>query len=107
VSLLVVGPACYWGKKDGPAVITGYVYEDATGEGIPGAQVILSPSDLSVQTEADGSYRFDNLPAGKFTVRARAAGFKDAEERGVRADAGKVTWAKLFLKRVPKPGQDG
>jgi hypothetical protein len=107
VLLLVVVSGCFWGKKEGPAVITGYVYEDATGEGIPQAQVTLSPSSLTVQTESDGSYRFENLPRGKYTVRARAAGFKDAEVRGVNADPGKVRWAKLFLKRIPKPSQDG
>ena len=99
--LLIAGGGCFWAKSDGPAAIVGYVYEDATGEPIPGAQVVLSPSNESVITNADGSYRFDNLPRGTYTVRASFAGFRKAEQNGIQARPGEESWAKLFLKRVP------
>jgi hypothetical protein len=105
VLALLVGSGCSWsgGKPDGPAAITGYVYEDDTGEPIPGALVVLMPSNASLRTRPDGSYLFDNLPRGKYTVRASANGFQDAEKRGVTATPGKVEWAKLFLKRQLEP----
>lgn len=102
---LLVGSGCSWGsgKSKGPAAITGYVYEDDTGEPIPGALVVLMPSNASLRTGPGGSYRFDNLPRGKYTVRASATGFQDAEKKGVNAAPGKVEWAKLFLKRQLEP----
>jgi hypothetical protein len=101
LALLTAGAGCFWGKSGSPAVITGYVYDDATGEGIPGATVVLSPSNISVQTDADGSYRFENVPRGNYTVLARAGGYKNASKKGVGASPGRERWAKLFLKRVP------
>lgn len=105
----LAGPSCFWGKSSGPAVITGYVYADDTGEPIPGAGVVLLPSNTTLRTKPDGSYRFDDVPRGKYTVRASANGFQNAEKRGVSASPGKVEWAKLFLKRLPETtgGEDG
>jgi hypothetical protein len=103
--LAVAGSGCFWGKSGGPAAIVGYVYEDATGEPIPGAQVVLSPTNESVVCNKDGSFRFDNLPPGKYTVRASAGGFRNAEQKGIQASPGKESWAKLFLTRVPSASE--
>jgi hypothetical protein len=97
----LVGTGCFQGKSAGPAAITGYVYADDTGEPIAGAEVVLLPSNTTIRTKPDGSFRFDDVPRGRYTVRASAGGFQNAEQRGVKASPGKVEWAKLFLERIP------
>ena len=76
------------------------MYDDATGVGIAGAEVVLTPTGTTVKTAADGAYRFEDIPKGKYTVRAEAPGYRRAEQRGVGSSPGKTSWAKLFLKRV-------
>jgi iron complex outermembrane receptor protein len=98
------GTGCFSGRSQGPAVITGYVYDDATGEGIPGAEVVLVPSEMTVKTGPDGSFRFDNLTRGSYSIRVSVSGYSNAGATAVEASPGKVKWVKLFLKRPPQAG---
>lgn len=104
LAALVAAPGCFWGKGGGPTVITGYVSDDATGVGIAGAEVVLTPTGTTVKSGADGAYQFQDIPKGKYTVRAEAPGYQRAEKRGVRVSQGKTSWVKLFLKRVAETG---
>jgi len=99
-AILLAGPGCrFGGGSDEAGIITGYVYDDATGEPIAGALVVVKPLGTSIRSGTDGSYRFDDLPRGKFTLQASADGFLDAEVKGISVSPGKTKWAKLFLKR--------
>lgn len=105
-AVLLAGPGCRFGGESGEsATIVGYAYEDATGEPIAGALVVIQPLGTSVRTARDGSYRFDELPRGRYTVRAGAEGFLDAEVKGVKLSPGKTEWVKLFLKRRPEAAE--
>lgn len=106
LSVLLAGPACFSGRSQGSGVITGYIYDDATGEGIPGADIVLIPSEISVRSAPDGSFRFDDIPRGNYTVRASAAGYQAGAMIGVGVSPGKIKWAKLFLKRRPQTDVD-
>ena len=106
VIVLLAGPGCFSGRSQGPGVITGYVYDDATGEGIPGADSVLIPSEITIRSGPDGSFRFEDIPRGTYTVRARAAGYKAGATTGVGVSPGKIKWAKLFLKRLPQTDVD-
>ena len=106
LAALVAAPGCFWNKGDSPSVITGYVYDDATGVGIAGAEVVLTPTGTMVKSGADGAFRFQDIPKGKYTVRAEAPGYRRAEKRGVGASPGKTSWAKFFLKRVKEAGEN-
>jgi hypothetical protein len=99
-ALILFAPGC-WKRGDASdsAIIRGYVYVDASGEPVAGALVVITPLGASLRTGADGSFRFDNLPRGKYNLRASAQGFVDAELLRVDAELGKVKWAKLFLKK--------
>jgi hypothetical protein len=97
--VLLVGSGCFSSRSEGPGVITGYVYNDATGEGIAGARVVLVPSNITIQTGPDGAFRLEDIPSGKYTVRASAAGYVNGSVTGVSVSPGKVEWAKVFLKR--------
>ncbi len=57
------------------------------GEGIPNVTVVATDSlgsPKTVVTAADGSYRFDNVPPGSYTVRASLAGYRSDGEKAVR-----------------------
>ncbi len=73
-----------------PVSISGTVYSDVDGDGVkdaseaPIAGVVISLKNASgsvvasVTTAADGSYRFENLPAGTYTVdESQPAGWSD------------------------------
>jgi hypothetical protein len=61
---------------------------DATGASIPNASVTLTNDATGVKsesnTDAQGSYRFSNLPVGTYTLSVTAAGFAAATVKNVR-----------------------
>jgi iron complex outermembrane receptor protein len=54
--------------------VTGRVTRD-TGEPMGGAAVLLEELKREVRTDADGAYRFDNVPPGKYHLSVRAEGY--------------------------------
>ena len=55
--------------------LTGRVTDAAPGEGLPGSTVLFDDLKQGAATEADGSFRFANLPRGRFTVQVRSLGY--------------------------------
>ncbi len=57
--------------------------EDVSGATIPGAQVTLHSidenTDRSVTSDDSGNYVLENVKAGKYSLRAKRAGFADAQ----------------------------
>jgi hypothetical protein len=80
------------------------VYDDATGDGIPGADVVLVPSEIAVQTGPDGAFRFEDVPRGSYTIRVSVSGYQNGTATGLEVSPGKVKWVKLFLKRPRRTG---
>src|SRR5438067_13806962 len=61
---------------------------DSTGGALPGVTVTITSPALQVPsmttvTEADGTYRFIQLPAGTYEVKYELAGFKSSVRQGV------------------------
>src|SRR5579883_2233478 len=61
--------------------------KDSSGASIPGATVTVKNTDTNLTktatTEADGSYRFPELPVGHYEVTASAAGFRTENRAGL------------------------
>ena len=55
--------------------LAGRVVRSGTNVGIPGAEVILTPRNARVLTDAAGEFRFDAVPAGYVMVHVRRIGF--------------------------------
>lgn len=56
------------------AALSGKVTRD-TGDDMGGAAVVLEELKREVRTEADGTYRFDNVPPGNYHLAVRAEGY--------------------------------
>lgn len=62
-----------------PAPFLGNV-KDASGQPIAGAEVVLSELGREATTANDGSFQFEDVPAGRYTVVVRRVGYaSDAE----------------------------
>jgi hypothetical protein len=63
------------------------IVTDATGGGIPNAQVTVSNTGTgltrAVTTNYSGAYRVDLLPAGNYDIEVTAAGFKKSRQTGI------------------------
>ena len=72
------------------ATILGSVV-DGTGATVPAAAIkvvnIGTQDTRETTTDTTGSYIFDRLPVGEYTLSVRAPGFKQFERKGVRVDA--------------------
>jgi hypothetical protein len=75
---------------------------DTSGAVVPGAEVIAihQATNLARETttQADGTYRFVNLPPGPHTVRVVLAGFKEHVQTDVPILAGAVTREDVTLE---------
>jgi len=73
------------------ATIVGTV-TDPTGAAITNVSLTITNTDTGrvtqIKTNADGQYVVPELRIGNYTVRAEAAGFKAAEQKGLRLQVG-------------------
>lgn len=75
----------------------------STKEGIAGIPVTISSRALlggskTVTTQDDGSYRFDSLPPGTYTLSIRVEGFAPIEQRGIGVLAGQLAPVDVILE---------
>jgi hypothetical protein len=65
--------------------------QDSTGAAIPGTQVILHSTDenteRTVDADASGSFVFENVKAGQYSLRAHRDGFADTVVSGISVAA--------------------
>lgn len=91
--------ACATAAQEPYGVISGVVVDGAGGAPLPGAAVILVPSDplLGAATDSLGRFRITSVPVGFYTVKAQVLGFGSMviEETWVRA--GKETVLRMAL----------
>jgi len=84
-----------------PAHLTGTV-KDAQGAVLPGATVTAtSPALLGKQaivSEANGDYRFPNLPAGTYAVTFELSGFQTARRENIVLQTGQTLTIDLTLQ---------
>jgi len=84
---LLAGPL---DAQTGTGRIRGKVTNAANGQPIPG-QIGIVGQGLGATTGADGSYLISGVPAGTFTLRARALGFTQIDRQVTMTAGGTVT----------------
>ncbi|HZS53994.1 MAG TPA: carboxypeptidase regulatory-like domain-containing protein [Bryobacteraceae bacterium] len=80
--------------------LTGTVY-DPTGATVPNATVVVRNDATGVenatQTTSAGDYRFENLPAGVYTLNVNAAGFNKSETKNININVSVTTTSNVNL----------
>jgi len=80
--------------------VAGRVTDQASGQPLAGARVVIVATSLITQTNADGRYTVSNVPAGEATVRVSAVGY-GAVSRAVRVSPGETAMADVALGLAP------
>lgn len=62
-------------------MISGHVLVKGSEENIPYATVLIVGSGQGTVSNEEGQFEFKNLPAGKYTLRVSAVGYKTQEKR--------------------------
>jgi len=75
---------------------------DATGAAVPNANIEIQNNATGVKnntkTNADGQYRFNNIPIGLYNVTATAAGFATSTLKNVDIQLSKTSTANITLQ---------
>ena len=82
------------------ATVTGVVTDQATGQPLSDARVVLVGTTFLQSTNAEGRYRFVNVSPGQVTVRASFIGYA-AGNRTVTVGAGETATVDLALTQAP------
>ncbi|MBB5062787.1 carboxypeptidase-like regulatory domain-containing protein [Granulicella mallensis] len=65
--------------------------QDATGAAIPNTHIVLHSTDentdRAIETDASGDFIFENVKAGKYSLRAHREGFADTVVSGISVEA--------------------
>ncbi|MGM0547144.1 MAG: carboxypeptidase regulatory-like domain-containing protein [Bacteroidota bacterium] len=67
-------------QEQAEANLSGEVVDASTQEAISGAQIMLEGSDMETTSGDDGSFTFDSVEPGSYTITASAEGYEDWEE---------------------------
>lgn len=64
------------GLAQGTGAVRGVVYDKATDDGLPGANVIIQGTSIGAATDLDGKFILRNIPAGQHIVVASYLGYE-------------------------------
>ncbi|HQG45699.1 MAG TPA: TonB-dependent receptor [bacterium] len=88
-------PALLFGAETGK--ITGKVVDKETGEGLPGANVLITGTSMGAITDVDGKYVMLNVPAGVYSIRASFVGFRSVTVTNVGVNGDLTTTTNFEL----------
>ena len=64
-------------QAQGTGTLAGHVTDAATGDPLPGANVLLEGTPLGAATDIDGLFRIIGIPVGQYDVTARFIAFEE------------------------------
>lgn len=89
--------------KNHYGTVSGSVYDSVTGKGIDSATVTLraanadtGEADVSVGVAADGSFTFEKVEAGAYTLTVAADGYETYQRTDLIVQAGQITSAGMI-----------
>ncbi|MDE5828469.1 MAG: carboxypeptidase-like regulatory domain-containing protein [Duncaniella sp.] len=80
--------------------IAGSVSDSNTGEPVATVNVSLSPGGISTVTGSDGTFHFQKLSPGNYTLTIKKVGYQD-NSASVNVKSGDPTAAHLLIGRIP------
>ena len=95
--LALLLPGASWAQTTGS--VTGTITSAASGEPLPGVNVLVEGTQQGTATDANGTYRITGIEAGTYTVRASFVGYGDETEEGVEVTARDSTTVDLVMQQ--------
>ncbi len=86
VLVLLAMPILAYAQNTGK--IAGRVLDGSTGDGLPGATVVVEGTTLGTATDIDGNYFIIGVPVGTYNVQASFVGFQTETITGVDVSTG-------------------
>ena len=80
--------------------LTGIVADKTTGEPVPVVNLTVSPGGRKTVTGSDGSFSFNELKGGSYSVDLQKEGYK-LESYSIVIFEGKTTESHLLIERIP------
>jgi hypothetical protein len=81
--------------------VAGFVTSDADGTALPGVTVTLKSKEGGIErvavTDTEGSYRFNLLPVGRYTLTATLEGYQSLKHDDVNVSLGRTTQVAFSL----------
>lgn len=87
-------------EDTGLGSIAGSVSDATTGEPVPTVNVMLLPGGNSTVTGFDGSFSFQNLEVGNYTLQISKEGYSP-NTKSLYVHSGEATAAHLLIERLP------
>jgi uncharacterized membrane protein len=81
------------------STIQGAVYDASTGEALPNAAVVLNPTNRTLQTGEDGTFIFENLDPGQYTLSVQKEGYY-VDRKAVTAISGETVQTDVLLRKI-------
>ena len=72
----------------GTGKLAGRIIDGSTGDGLPGANVIIQGTTLGATTDLDGNYVIIGIPVGTYSVSISFVGYSTETVNGVEINAG-------------------
>ncbi|HSJ24544.1 MAG TPA: TonB-dependent receptor [Longimicrobiales bacterium] len=94
------GQVALGGANPLPGVIAGQVVAESTGEGLPGAQVLVRETGVRVVADEAGRFRVDGVRAGRYTLDVSLLGRTHGSER-VDVQEGRTLNVSIELGMAP------
>ena len=80
--------------------LRGIITDNASGEPLPYVTIVVLASGIpkGTTTQADGTFCLDNLPVGRYDIRASFIGYEPAIAKEIIVSSGKEAFVTLSLK---------
>lgn len=80
--------------------ITGKVTDAATGEPLPGANIVITGTTLGAAADLEGNYIILRVPPGNYTLNAQMIGYKNVVVNNVQVSIDKTTRIDFQLQET-------
>ncbi|MBN2356089.1 TonB-dependent receptor, partial [candidate division KSB1 bacterium] len=96
-------PALFYGQTTGK--IAGRVTDAATGDALPGANLLLEGTGMGAVTDVNGDFYILNIAPGAYTIRASMMGYETLRMQNVQVSVNRTTEVKLPLRQTVLEGE--
>ncbi len=98
IAILLLSFSSVFAQKTGN--LSGVVTDAATGEGLPGVNVILKGTYYGAATDIEGKFKISGITVGDYNVNFSLIGYKPVQYTGIRIQANNTTTLEVKLEET-------